>query len=121
MKRFKMILALALVAVSVFAIAAPALASATGYIPYLGGDGSSYNIRRGHTGQQVTNLQLMLNAAGYNCGTPDGIFGSNTETATKAFQASRGLANDGIVGKDTKKALWAALNQVAPYGCVAIY
>lgn len=37
--------------------------------------------------------------------TPDGVFGSRTESAVKAFQSSVGLSADGIIGKDTCKAL----------------
>ena len=121
MKNMKKLLALALVIVSVLAIAAPALASPTGYVPYLGGDGSSFYLRRGHTGPQVTNLQLMLNAAGYPCGNPDGIFGGNTEDAVEALQRANGLTADGIVGGATKRALWSELNERAPANCVIIY
>lgn len=121
MKNMKKLIALALVAMTILAVAAPALASVTGYIPYLGGNGSSYNIRRGHRGPQVTNLQIMLNAAGYNCGNPDGIFGGNTETAVKAFQRAKSLRVDGIVGGATKTKLWGTLNYQAPNGCVVIY
>ncbi len=46
-------------------------------------------------------VQGLLNAAGYNCGTPDGKFGSGTRTQVKAFQAANGLTSDGIVGRST--------------------
>lgn len=35
----------------------------------------------------------------------DGIFGSRTEAAVKAYQSSVGLTADGIIGKNTRKAL----------------
>lgn len=50
-------------------------------------------------------VQGLLNAAGYNCGTPDGKFGSGTRTQVKAFQTARGLTSDGIVGRTTLAAL----------------
>lgn len=37
--------------------------------------------------------------------TPDGIFGPNTESAVKAYQAAHGLTVDGIVGGKTKASL----------------
>lgn len=46
-------------------------------------------------------LQERLNAIGYNCGTVDGINGSKTQVAIKAFQKAHGLAADGIVGSKT--------------------
>lgn len=58
MKYIKMILALALVAMSVMAVALPALAA--GYDPYLGpGTSSVYNIRHGQNNARVYNLQRM--------------------------------------------------------------
>ena len=43
----------------------------------------------------------MLNALGFNCGEPDGAFGSNTEAAVKKFQEKYGLSVDGKVGQAT--------------------
>lgn len=62
-------------------------------------------LRKGSKGTQVKVLQFLLNEGGYNAGNTDGIFGTNTQTAVKAFQQAAGLSVDGIVGKDT----WAKL------------
>lgn len=59
----------------------------------------------GSRGEDVKTLQAQLNALGYNCGDVDGIFGAKTYNAVVKFQKDRGLAVDGIVGKNT----WAAL------------
>jgi len=62
-------------------------------------------LRRGSKGSEVKALQQYLNQLGYNCGTPDGIFGTKTEAAVKAFQKAKGLTADGIVGPKTRAAL----------------
>lgn len=56
-------------------------------------------------GKDVRALQLALNNAGVDCGSPDGVFGSNTYKAVKAYQKAKGLTVDGIVGKKTIEAL----------------
>lgn len=48
----------------------------------------------------VRPLQQLLRARNHPV-TVDGIFGPNTEAAAKAFQQSKGLAADGIVGPQT--------------------
>ncbi len=62
-------------------------------------------LRRGSRGTAVADLQRRLSSAGFNAGTADGIFGSNTDAAVRAFQRSHGLHGDGIVGSMT----WGAL------------
>lgn len=52
-------------------------------------------IKRGSTGDTVKKWQAVIGAK------PDGIFGPNTEAATKAYQQKNGLAADGIVGPKT--------------------
>ncbi|MFL0266521.1 peptidoglycan-binding protein [Candidatus Clostridium radicumherbarum] len=70
---------------------------------------SSYGmLRNGSSGKDVALLQTMLSAAGFNPGTIDGMFGNNTEKAVRAYQASKGLSVDGIVGNQT----WGALRGV---------
>ena len=56
-------------------------------------------------GEDVRWAQARLNALGYNSGTPDGIFGPNTDKAVKAFQGANGLSKDGDIGPKT----WAKL------------
>lgn len=62
-------------------------------------------LRDGSRGTQVKMLQWLLNEAGYNAGKVDGLFGSNTTCAVKAYQKAKGLFADGICGKNT----WASL------------
>lgn len=62
-------------------------------------------LKKGMYGEIVRRLQEVLKAYGFNCGDIDGIFGDKTYNAVVAFQKSRGLAIDGIVGYNTWKAL----------------
>ena len=59
------------------------------------------------TGDDVKNVQEALSQLGYGIGKfgADGILGSGTIAAIKAFQEAKGLSIDGIVGPDTVKAL----------------
>lgn len=103
MKNTKKILALALVIVSVFAIALPALAevwsSRYGDIELYTNSGDNHHIM---------NLQRDLNAYGNYGLTVDGYFGPNTKAAVIRFQNAMGLTADGRVGPLTKTALWNA-------------
>lgn len=56
-------------------------------------------LRRGSKGDDVRELQKLLNVA------TDGDFGPATERAVKAFQVGRGLVSDGVVGPATWRAL----------------
>lgn len=58
-------------------------------------------LRSGNRGTQVKVLQFLLNETGYDCGEADGIFGTKTTAAVKAFQKAKGLTVDGICGKNT--------------------
>lgn len=59
----------------------------------------------------VKNLQEDLIALGYYCGSSgaDGYFGSNTYTAVRSFQNDHSLTVDGLVGQNTKIALFQAV------------
>lgn len=56
-------------------------------------------------GNDVRVLQGALNALGFACGEPDGIFGVFTEGAVREFQANIGQTADGIVGSETVRAI----------------
>lgn len=62
-------------------------------------------LKEGDTGPFVTNLQSRLKSLGFDPGPIDGIFGSKSEEAVKAYQQSRGLASTGIVDSTTWNAL----------------
>lgn len=55
-------------------------------------------LRRGSRNNYVMTAQDILNTAGYDAGTVDGIFGPNTERALRAFQRARWLTESGILG-----------------------
>ena len=59
----------------------------------------------GSRGEETKKIQQKLKNLGYYTYTVDGIFGSRTQTAVKAFQKDYGLAVDGIAGPKTLKAL----------------
>jgi len=61
-------------------------------------------VRRGSEGQPVRSLQYLLRARGHAVAV-DGDFGPRTDAAVRAFQRSRRLAVDGIVGPATWRAL----------------
>ena len=52
-------------------------------------------------GDTVRCVQAALTGLGYDAGGADGIYGTNTAAAVKRFQASRGIAAAGLVGRDT--------------------
>lgn len=62
----------------------------------------------GEVSPYVEILEQALSEAGFSPGVIDGVFDSNTDSAVKAFQSDLGLGVDGIVGKNTKAALWPA-------------
>ena len=61
---------------------------------------SSNNLRKGSKGNDVLELQKLLNQNGYNL-AEDGSFGGKTLAAVKDYQQKNGLKVDGIVGTNT--------------------
>jgi N-acetylmuramoyl-L-alanine amidase len=64
-------------------------------------------LKEGSQGVWVHLLQRLLNNAGFDCGAADGIFGPKTKAAVIAFQRTKKLTIDGLVGPQT----WTALTE----------
>jgi peptidoglycan hydrolase-like protein with peptidoglycan-binding domain len=64
-------------------------------------DPDTPELSNGSTGTEVSAMQQPLKNAGFYTGTVDGVFGPNTEAAVRAYQSSRGIVADGIVGDET--------------------
>ncbi|HHX76959.1 MAG TPA: hypothetical protein GX697_01210 [Firmicutes bacterium] len=58
-------------------------------------------IKEGSQGVWVNLLQRLLNNAGFDCGSADGIFGPKTRWAVVEFQRRKKLTVDGLVGPQT--------------------
>lgn len=50
--------------------------------------------------ETVKKVQEALNAAGFECGTPDGLAGQKTADSIKAYQAANGLEENGKIKKE---------------------
>lgn len=66
-------------------------------------------LKLGSSGQDVKELQILLNSHGFNLAV-DGSFGPATQKAVKEFQLSRKIVSDGIVGPATMAELEKAHN-----------
>ena len=73
-------------------------------------------LKRGSTGDKVSQMQQKLKNWGYYTGEVDGIFGSKTESAVRYFQRKNGLVEDGIVGPATAKKLGMSLSDGSSSG-----
>ena len=69
-----------------------------------------HTIQTGDKGDEVLRLQQALAEYGYYEGDLDGRFGQQTRRAVERFQYSHGLTADGIAGKATQNAIYAAIN-----------
>lgn len=61
--------------------------------------------KKGSSGAVVTQIQTKLKSWGYYTDTVDGIYGSGTERAVRAFQQKNGLTVDGKAGDQTLAAM----------------
>ena len=59
----------------------------------------------GSSGNEVRQIQEKLKRWGYYTGNVDGIYGSKTVSAVKAFQRKNGLTVDGVAGPKTLSAM----------------
>ena len=75
----------------------------------------SRTLRKGYTGEDVKQVQRRLQELKYYAGTIDGVYGTGSMAAAKAFQARNGLNADGIAGPQTFARLFSA-NAVAADG-----
>ncbi len=61
--------------------------------------------KKGSSGSVVSQIQTKLKNWGYYSGEVDGVFGSETEKAVRAFQQKNGLTVDGKAGEKTLAAM----------------
>jgi peptidoglycan hydrolase-like protein with peptidoglycan-binding domain len=67
--------------------------------------GGTRLLRRGMSGNDVSELQGFLNLQNHEAGPVDGVFGRLTDQAVRAFQRAQDLNADGVVGADTRAAV----------------
>jgi peptidoglycan hydrolase-like protein with peptidoglycan-binding domain len=59
------------------------------------------DLQLGDKGPAVTLLQAALTIRGFDCGSPDGVFGPKTQASLNRYKESRQLAADGTVDRKT--------------------
>ncbi len=72
-----------------------------GYNPY-------FDLERGDSGEQVSNIQEKLFELGYYSGRISGKLDSETQKALKQFEKDNGLKNDGLPSRDDQLVLFQA-------------
>ncbi len=65
-------------------------------------------LREGMTGEDVLAVQIRLASLGYYTGEMDGVYGSGTIMAMKAFQGRNKLTVDGVCGPNTVRVLFSS-------------
>lgn len=63
-------------------------------------------LRPGMKDERVRQMQEALIKLGYLGGTPDGVFGTNTENAVRKFQRANHMTSDGLAGLKTLKLIY---------------
>ena len=74
-------------------------------IPYSESNSVDTLSKLGSRGNEVRSIQTKLKELGFYNGAADGIYGTKTQKAVKAFQKSCGITADGIAGPKTLKYL----------------
>ena len=75
--------------------------------------------KKGSNGAVVTQIQTKLKSWGYYTGSVDGVYGSGTERAVRAFQQKNGLTVDGKAGDQTLAAI-ACLQSAAVIAVIPV-
>lgn len=72
--------------------------------------GSSFTrtLRKGYTGEDVRSVQARLQELEYYTGSLDGVYGTGSMAAVKAFQQRNGLTADGLAGQNTFTKLFSS-------------
>jgi peptidoglycan hydrolase-like protein with peptidoglycan-binding domain/SH3-like domain-containing protein len=71
-------------------------------------------LKQGDSSDTVKSMQMTLIDLGYLSGKADGVFGSQTFLALKAFQSNNGLPSDGVAGEKTLNVLGSSTAKPAP-------
>jgi hypothetical protein len=75
---------------------------------------SSETLRRGNKASAVLFLQKLLLSYLYPITSLDGVFGPETERVVRQFQTENGLVVDGVVGRNTWRALFNSNGRTQP-------
>jgi general secretion pathway protein A len=65
----------------------------------------------GSRGNHIKRLQALLKEAGFYTGPVTGIYDSDTHSAVREFQSSKGIEQDGIVGGQTLMLLYRSIDR----------
>ncbi|MFB5662359.1 peptidoglycan-binding protein [Alteribacillus sp. HJP-4] len=74
----------------------------------------SRSLRQGMRGNDVRDLQMILENRGIYKSALDGVFGADTARAVRSYQQENGLQEDGIYGPQTFSALEIGVVKAAP-------
>jgi peptidoglycan hydrolase-like protein with peptidoglycan-binding domain len=99
MKKFQKLLAKVIVLLCLSFFVVPDIPLLTNSPVVVTAQAASYNKAT------IKHIQQKINAAGYHCGTPDGVIGKNTKTAIKKYQKKNGLNVTGTVNRTLLESL----------------